>query len=491
MAVSIAVDMGKRLAPVAPELYGGLIEHLGRNVYGGIYDPSDPTADADGFRQDVLEAVRELDMPVSRYPGGCFTDTWHWEEGIGERAKRPARLDFAWKQHEPNIFGIDEFMKWAEKAGSRPMITLNLSTRGIMEALDLFEYCNVPGGTRYSELRRHNGHEEPYNVRYWCLGNEIYGDWEIGHKSAEEYGRLACETAKMFKRYDPDLKMILCGNISSPEWNRTVLEMAYEHVDYLSLHEGFNIKAYEPEEFLRRTDHFAAGIENAISLCREVKKMKNAPHDVLLSIDEWIVWDSDRRDSPETRWTVGRPLLEQDFSLLDAAVAGELLSLFHNHADIVRLACVAQTINVIAPIRTAPGGRLWKQTTYPVFAETSRYGRGEALKLNFSKETLEELYMSTVWNEAESSLFLFVTSRRVGSKVNFEFSLSGIEITGMPEGVTLSCDDCHAVNTETDSPVKLHDFKNLTLNGSILSGTLEPASWNRIRIPCRLKQNCS
>lgn len=489
MVISIAVDTTKRLAPVAPEIYGGLIEHLGRNVYGGVYDPADPTADTDGFRQDVLEAVRELDMPVSRYPGGCFTDTWHWEEGIGDRAKRPARLDFAWRQHEPNTFGIDEFMKWAKKAGTEPMITLNLSTRGVMEALDLFEYCNVPGGTRYSDLRRQNGHEKPYNVRYWCLGNEIYGDWEIGHKSAEEYGRLACETAKMFKRYDPDLKMILCGNIFSPEWNRTVLEMAYEHVDYLSLHEGFNIKVYEPEEFLCRMDLFASRIENAISLCRGVKQLKNASHDVLISIDEWIVWDSDRRDSPETRWTVGRPLLEQDFTLLDAAVAGELLSLFHNHADTIRIACVAQTINVIAPIRTAPGGRLWKQTTYPVFAETSRYGRGEALKLDLSKEVLKELYMSAVWNEAESSLVLFVTSRRVGRKVEFEFPLSGIEIIGPPEGVTLSCENYYAVNTEEDSPVKLHKFKHLALNGNTLSGILEPASWNRIRIPCRLKQN--
>ena len=486
MIATVSIDAGQVIAPVAPEIYGGFIEHLGRNVYGGVFDPADPTADEDGLRRDVLDAVRELNTPVTRYPGGCFTDTWRWEEGVGPANRRSARLDYAWKQLEPNAFGIDEFMKWAKKAGTEPVLTLNLSTRGIQEAADLFEYCNIPGGTRYSDLRRENGSETPYNIRYWCLGNEIYGQWEIGHRSAAQYGQLARETAKLMKSYDPSLKMILCGCTFDPEWNRIVLEEAYEYIDFISLHELFNSNGCDAGEFLRHSDRFAAEIERTIRICKGVKQLKNASRDVAVCVDEWIIWDRDRRDDPQSRWTAGRHLLEQDFSMLEAALAGELFSMFHNHADVVKLACVAQSVNAIAPIRTAPGGRLWKQTVFYPFSLTSRYGRGVALKLELSPEILDCLYMSAIWNPDGSELVVFLTSRRLDSPVFFRCPLAGFEPAGIVEAVTLSAADCRAVNTETHSPVVPHEFGEIRLSRDGVSGTLEPGSWNMVRISGRL-----
>lgn len=481
---SVSLDISNVIAPVAPEIYGGFVEHLGRNVYGGIFDPTDPMADEDGFRKDVLLAIQELGTPVTRYPGGCFTDTWHWEEGIGPRERRFARLDYAWKQNEPNTFGIDEFMKWAEKAGTEPVITINLSTSGILEAADLFEYCNVPSGTRYSDLRRKNGRAKPYNVRYWCLGNEIYGSWEIGQRPAAEYGRLARETAKMLKRYDPSLKMILCGCNYDQQWNRTVLEEAYEYIDLLSLHETFNIKRWSTEEFICRTDAFEESLQCNWQLCESVKTMKKATNEVALSIDEWIVWDENQREMPKERWSSGRHMLEQDFTMLEAALTGQLFSMFHNNADIVKLACVAQSVNVIAPIRTAPGGKLWKQTTFYPFSLTSRYGRGSALRLNQPPEQRKDFYMSAIWNSTRSELVLFLTSRNLVEPVAFECSVSGRQTAGKPTGVTLATLDWCTVNTQDAATVVPRSFQGLVLKDNTISGVLEPGSWNMIRLPC-------
>ena len=208
----ITIDPNFRIGEVDPRLYGSFIEHLGRAVYGGIYEPEHPTADDMGFRQDVLDLVRELGVPIIRYPGGNFVSGYDWEDGVGPVEERPRRLDLAWKTVETNRVGTNEFAAWAKRAGAEPMIAVNLGTRGTDAARNLVEYCNHPGGSYWSDLRRSHGAEEPHAVGVWCLGNEMDGPWQIGHKTAAEYGRLAVETAKAMKWVDPSIELVACGS---------------------------------------------------------------------------------------------------------------------------------------------------------------------------------------------------------------------------------------------------------------------------------------
>src|SRR5690554_2981524 len=237
----LRLDPTFAVGPVNRRLFGSFVEHLGRCVYEGIYEPGHPTADAKGFRGDVLELVRELGVSTVRYPGGNFVSGYRWEDGIGPREQRPRRLDLAWHSTETNEFGLGEFMEWSKATGVEPMMAVNLGTRGVQEAVDLLEYCNVPGGTALSDLRRSHGHQDPYNIRMWCLGNEMDGPWQIGHKTADEYGRLAAETARAMRMVDKDLELVACGSSSSVmptfgAWESTVLGEAYDEVDYISAH---------------------------------------------------------------------------------------------------------------------------------------------------------------------------------------------------------------------------------------------------------------
>ncbi|MFI6511547.1 alpha-L-arabinofuranosidase, partial [Streptosporangium sp. NPDC050855] len=251
----LPLDPSFRIAPVEPRLFGSFVEHMGRCVYTGVFEPGHPLADADGFRTDVLELTRELGVTVVRYPGGNFVSNYRWEDGVGPVEERPARLDMAWRSLEGNAFGLNEFMTWAARAGVEPMMALNLGTRGVAEALELVEYSNYPGGTRLSDLRRAHGVDKPHDVRLWCLGNELDGPWQMGHKTAAEYGRLAAETARALKRFDEDLSLVACGSSNSTmptfgAWEAEVLEATYEMVDYISLHAYYDPSDGDVDSFL-------------------------------------------------------------------------------------------------------------------------------------------------------------------------------------------------------------------------------------------------
>ena len=242
---------------IDPRLFGSFIEHLGRAVYGGIYEPGHPEADEEGFRKDVLGLVRELDVPIVRYPGGNFVSGYRWEDGVGPRAKRPRRLELAWRTTETNEFGTNEFCAWAKKAGTAPMFAVNLGSRGLEAAKSLVEYCNHPSGTYWSDLRVSHGVREPHGIRLWCLGNEMDGDWQEGHKTADEYGRLACETAKAMKWVDPTIELVAAGSSGAemptfPQWEATILEHTYEHVEYVSIHSVLREKAQHDDGELPR-----------------------------------------------------------------------------------------------------------------------------------------------------------------------------------------------------------------------------------------------
>ncbi|MFC6091241.1 alpha-N-arabinofuranosidase [Saccharothrix lopnurensis] len=385
MTATLAYTPDHVLAPVRRRLFGSFVEHLGRCVHTGIHEPDHPTADEDGFRGDVLALTRELGVELVRYPGGNFVSGYRWEDGIGPHADRPVRRDPAWRSIETNQVGIDEFARWARKADVEIMYAINLGTRGVAEALDVHEYLNHPGGTHLSDLRRANGTDQPHDVRLWCLGNELDGPWQTGHKTAHEYGRLAAETARALRQAEPDLELVACGSSHSRmptfgQWESTVLELCYDLVDHISLHAYYDPLDDDVDSFLASAVDMDRFIDRVVATADAVGARLKSDKRITLSFDEWNVWYLSRfQADPPTEWRTAPPLIEDTYDVTDAVVVGNLLISLLRHADRVAAACQAQLVNAIAPIRTEPGGPAWRQTTFHPFALTSRLARGHVL----------------------------------------------------------------------------------------------------------------
>ena len=393
MAVAAArLDPHHEIADIDRRLFGGFVEHLGRHIYDGIHEPGHPAAGADGFRRDVIELVRELGVSTIRYPGGNFVSGYRWEDGIGPVDERPRRLDLAWHSTETNEVGLHEFAAWLELVGSDLMLAVNLGTRGTQEALDLLEYANVDAKTAWTDRRAANGHPEPFGVTMWCLGNEMDGPWQIGHKNAGDYGKLASQTAKAMRMLDPSLELVVCGSSarSMPtfgSWERTVLEHTFDDVDFISCHSYYQERGDDAQEFLASGVDMALFIEAVVSIADAVAATKKSDKRIMVSFDEWNIWylhdeGGGQNDKPEEKgWPVAPRLLEDRYSVLDAVVFGDLLITLLQHADRVRSASLAQLVNVIAPIMTEPGGPAWRQTTFFPFSLTSRLATGRAVRV--------------------------------------------------------------------------------------------------------------
>jgi len=388
MHASVALDRAAVVAPVNRRLFGSFVEHLGRCVYDGIYEPSHPTADQDGFRRDVVDLVRELGSSTIRYPGGNFVSGYKWEDGIGPRENRPVRRDLAWHSLESNQVGVDEFARWCKLTGSELMMAVNLGTRGIAEVLDLLEYTNHPCGTALSDLRVANGAPEPYDIRMWCLGNEMDGPWQLGHMSAEDYGKLASRTAAVMKTVDETLELVVCGSSGSGmptfgEWERVVLEQSYEHVDFVSCHAYYQERNGDLGSYLASSLDMQYFIETVVATADHVKHKLRSNKTINLSFDEWNIWYLDEhRDSDEVNdeWRFAPRQLEDAYSVADAVVLGNLLITLLKNSDRVTSASLAQLVNVIAPIMTEPGGEAWRQTTFFPFSVTSRLAEGVVVR---------------------------------------------------------------------------------------------------------------
>ncbi|WP_426593792.1 alpha-N-arabinofuranosidase [Cellulomonas sp. McL0617] len=495
----LTIDTAFRVGPVRRRTFGSFVEHLGRSVYSGIHDPGHPTADADGFRGDVIQLTKELGISTVRYPGGNFVSGYRWEDGVGPRDQRPARLDLAWHSTEPNTVGTDEFMRWATTTGVEPMMAVNLGTRGVQEALDLLEYCNVPGGTYWSDLRRANGAEVPYRVKMWCLGNEMDGPWQTGHKTAEEYGRLAAETARAMRQMQPDLELVVCGSSSSAmptfgEWERVVLTEAYDQVDYISAHAYYWEEDGDLASFLGSAidmDHFVASVAATADAVRARLKTSKRIH---ISFDEWNVWYQKRAESrPPTGddWPVAPILLEDRYNVADAVVLGNLLISLLRNTDRVHAASLAQLVNVIAPMMTEPGGRVWKQTIFHPFALTSAHASGEVLRVALdspSHETARFGETPTVdavatWDEQAQELAVFVVNRSVTEDVRLEADLRAFPGLRVVDAVTLSNPDVHwAATADDDSSVGPRPNGTVTAADGHLAGVLPAVSWSMIRL---------
>jgi alpha-N-arabinofuranosidase len=430
MTVRVTLHPDFTVAPIDRRLFGSFVEHLGRAVYTGIYEPGHPTADGDGFRQDVLDLTRELGVTLVRYPGGNFVSGYVWEDGVGPRAARKPTLDLAWRTIDPNTVGTDEFLAWADRAGVEPMLAVNLGTRGAAEAAALVEYCNAPVGSRWSDLRAANGRVEPYGVRLWCLGNEMDGPWQLGHSTAQEYGLRAAQAGHAMRLVDPTIELVACGSSSMDmptfgPWERTVLARTFDLVDHISMHAYYEELDGDRASFLASGTAMDRFIDRVTSSADAVAAERLSDKRIAISFDEWNVWYRQSRFVGEQNLPLqggkdGPPrLLEDVHSALDAVVVGDLMITLLNHADRVRVACLAQLVNVIAPIMTEPGGSAWRQPTFHPIAATNRLARGSTLYLRVETPTMTTAQHGQVpvvtaagtWDADDGALALFLVNR--------------------------------------------------------------------------------
>ncbi|MEP6883603.1 MAG: alpha-N-arabinofuranosidase [Gammaproteobacteria bacterium] len=396
--VRILVDTRRTIASLDRRLFGSFLENLGRAIYGGIFDPGSPLSDARGYRKDVLGEIRELGVPIIRYPGGNFVSGYNWLDGVGPVANRPRTLDKAWNTIQSNKFGTNEFMAWCKAVGTEPLMAVNLGTGTPEQAAALLEYCNVDGGTQWSDLRRKHGVAEPYKIKRWCLGNEMDGPWQIGHMSAAEYGTKAADAARQMRYVDSSVQLIACGS-SGPalptylEWDREVLEQCYDYVDALSLHRYLTNTVEETggdsSKFLALNLSMDRQIAESLAVCDLVRGHKRSAKKLWLSFDEWNVWYRARSGSQLNGGGKEAPhLLEEVYNLEDALLVGGMLNTLMRNANRVKLACLAQLVNVIAPIMTNERG-MWRQTIFYPYSWALKFAQGSVLDVLVQSPTYE------------------------------------------------------------------------------------------------------
>lgn len=495
LQATVIADADFVIAPLDRRLFGTFVEHMGRCVYGGIYEPGHPTADSNGFRGDVLALTRELAPTLVRYPGGNFLSGYDWEDGVGPKDSRPVRLDLAWHSTETNQFGTNEFMTWCKDAGVEPMFAVNLGTRGPDEARHFLEYCNHPGGTYYSDLRRSHGFEQPHDIKFWCLGNEMDGPWQTCAKTAAEYGRVAQETAKVMKWVDPTIELTACGSSQRlmptyAAWEYEVLDACFDQVDYISLHHYMRNDGNDISEFFAEIEALDYFIKEVASVADAVAAKRRSKKRIMLSLDEWNVWYKAHTpgDLKKPGWPEAPPLLEEIYNFEDALVVGGSLIVMMNNADRLKAGCLAQLVNVIGPIMTETGGPAWRQTIFHPFADCTRLGRGEVLRLKVDTTTFEtkaqgaipHLLVTALHDRDAGTISLFALNRSTTEDMAFD-----IDLRGVGEGLTIAAAtelhdaDLKKVNSKT-APDAIAPLTNTTarITGSRFTATLKPQSWN-------------
>ena len=506
----VIADRDFVLSSLDRRIFGSFVEHMGRCVYGGIYEPGHPTADARGFRQDVAALTRELGVTVARYPGGNFLSGYNWEDGVGPKDQRPVRLDLAWGSTETNQFGTNEFIEWCRETDIEPMFGVNLGTRGPAEAAAFLEYCNHPGGTYWSDLRRSHGYEQPHNIRLWCLGNEMDGPWQTGQKTAYEYGRIAKETAKVMRgvgdellTFNPDgslqmarqnLELAACGSShrdmkTYAAWEYEMLDLCFEQVDLISLHQYFRNDADDVRTFLNHIDQLDSFIREVAAIADAVAAKRRSSKRIMLSLDEWNVWYKAHApsDLKQPGWPKAPPLLEEIYNFEDALVVGGALLTMLNNADRVKVACLAQLVNVLGAIFTETGGPAWRQTIFHPFALTSRYGHGEVLRTqvktdSYTTEKVADapLLVSSVVHDANTgAVTVFALNRSTDKDMDLTAELRGFGERKIAQALELHDADLKAVNSKAEPDriaPKAHG--DARLDGANLRATLKPLSWN-------------
>ena len=506
MKTTISIRKGFYVGEISQRLFGSFIEHMGSVIYTGVYEPDHPTADKNGFRQDVLDLIQELSLGVIRYPGGNFTSGYDWKDTIGPLSERKAKLDIAWRAIEPNTFGLHEFMKWIAKVGAEPIFTVNLGTKGVKDAQEIVEYCNFPGGTYWSELRKKNGADAPFGIKLWCLGNELDGPWQIGAKTPKEYGLLANEAAKAMKLVDDTIETVLVGSstprlASYPEWDRIALECAYDNVDYLALHNY--IDKYDEDDltkppkkerddtptYLAKSKRFDRQIEEIVATCDYVKALKRSEKTMFLAFDEWNVHAQPEKENQP--FTVGSPIDWCQFTMEDTLLFGSLGLAILRHADRVKIGCQSLLVNTIPLILTDPMGASWVNPTYFVMKDLATLAKGRVLQslVTGPKYDVEKIrnveYVDSCVVENEAGLVLFLVNRQETSQeVSLEHDY--VDEFASWQHQALFSDNLLDQNTREQPqkirPQELHD--TISRADQTLTIQVKPYSWNVITI-CR------
>ena len=494
----LRTDKYFKIDRVDERIYGSFLEHMGRAVYEGVYQPECKFADEDGTRTDVTELVKEMGVTTVRYPGGNIVSAYNWEDGVGPKELRPVRLEAAWQNLEDNSFGTNEFMDWSKKANITPMMAVNLGTRGVDAARNLLEYCNFPGGTYYSDMRRSHGYENPHNVKLWCLGNEMDGPWQIGHRNAHEYGTLAAQTAKVMKDIDPSIELAACGSagLKLPtfgSWDATVADRCFRYIDYLSMHTYYNNQNKtldDSRDFLAHALTFKEQIHSVIAACDYASAINKSKKRIHLSIDEWnVVYRPHGKVPADARWTKAPHQIEDVYNLEDALLVGTMFMTMLNRADRVKVACHAQLCNVIAPIMTSDNSA-WKQTIFYPFKHCSKYGHGVALQSIVecekydSKHYTDIPYIATsvIYNEEEEQIVIFAVNRDLDEDCSLESDFRQFKDYKLDKHIVLNHEDIKAVNTEENPNNVVEEVKNANskFEDGKLTSVLEKHSWNVI-----------
>nr|UZM28267.1 alpha-L-arabinofuranosidase [uncultured bacterium] len=461
---------------------------MGRCVYEGIYDPESPLADEHGLRTDVMESLREQAYSVVRYPGGNFLSGYNWLDGVGPKENRPRRRELAWQSLETNQFGTNEFMRFCDAIKAAPMLAVNMGTGTIQSASDIVEYCNVKDGTYWSDLRASHGYRDPHNVKYWCVGNEMDGPWQIGQLDAADYGKKALQAAKMMKWIDPSIKTILCGSSNDkmptyPEWDRTALEIAWEHMDYHSMHYYVSNHKDDTASYLASAVGLERFVDTLEGTIRYVKAKQRSKHDVFLSWDEWQVWH--QFEPLRGNWTEAPHLAEEVYDLEDALVVAQWLNLFLRKSHIIKIACVAQVVNVISWLHTRPGGLL-KQPSYYPFKLISNLARGEALDVLVKAPLIETkqfdavpaLDVSASYDSEAQTGALFIVNRSQTETLSTEITWRDSPTVQIEKGWQMAGNDPKAINSwEEPDRIVAAEIPVPTVDGSRCTLNLPPLSF--------------
>lgn len=495
----VIINKAFKVGRIDSRLFGSFLEHMGRVIYTGIYEPDNDNSDEDGFRKDVLERVRKMNVTVIRYPGGNFVSAYNWEDGVGPVEERPRKLELAWRAIETNEFGTNEFMKWAKKAKVDPIFTVNLGTRGVEDAVHYLEYCNFAGETKYSDMRRNHGIQKPYGIKLWCLGNEMDGEWQIGHKSAEDYGKLAAETGKAMKLVDPDIELIVCGSSLSsmdsyPKWDVSVLEKTYDVADYLALHQYYAGQEKGTKGFLAQSLDMEEYIKTIRSAAQVVKAMKRSKKDMKFSIDEWGVWavpgNTVNNEVDKKPWQIAPAISEQIYTMEDALLFAEMQMVMLRNADVIKIACQSLLTNVSACIMTEKGGGHWVQTIYYPFYYIANYAKGIVLKSQCEgpvyscDEFSRVLYVDSisVWNDEDDELVYFAVNRDEENVQEVSLELSDFSVKGIVESISMTAADKKMTNQFDHDAVKPELVKNTQLTEKEAKIKLKPLSFNMVRL---------
>lgn len=491
----VILDKNFILSKIDERIYGSFVEHLGRCVYEGIYQAGNPNSDENGIRQDVAELIRQLNVPITRYPGGNFVSGYRWEDSVGPKEDRPSKIDLAWRVVESNQFGLNEFMEWTKQVNTKPMMAVNLGTRGVEAAKNIIEYTNLKEGSYYSDLRKKHGVKDPHDIKLWCLGNEMDGPWQEGHKTAVEYGRIAEEAGKAMKLVDPSIETVACGSsaLDMPTfgyWEDTVLEHCYDQVDYISMHQYYGNRDGNSQDYLASSVAMDQFITQVISICDAVKAKRRAKKDINISFDEWNVWyHSNEQDKQIEPWSQHPHQLEDVYNFEDALLVASMMITLLKHADRVKIACLAQLVNVIAPIMTSESGS-WKQTIFYPFELISNFGRGVVLNTLVKAPIFESShgdasYLDAVVteNEEEETLTFFVVNKNIDESMEFSCDLRQYEHYKVVKHIVLHNDDVKATNTENNpNNVMPKTKEDTTLESGKLSMILEDKSFHMIQL---------